>query len=524
MNFFKVITAAVLIIQLLSSQVIAQKTSKYADIRNVDIKLSELQKDNDHAEKVLGYSNNTAYLDLSYYGNRIRIYDEIKNEFTKIIELKQEGGLYKSSGTEFLTSYSIDGKLYLIHENYSKSDNILNFFATIIDKDGSILTKEKVFFSIECQKRSDVKLNIKKETDFLLIGAVINKEKENNIAYIMAKYTLEFEKIDITTVDNEVLNINGEGRFLEPIHGFTDELFLTAVYQTIPKKKKGKSISTIYVVNKEGKLSFSQQLNVDRFNLFEFKIFKIGKSTIIRAYYSDDNSSGIDGIVQFAYDSKLKKFIVKDTYKISSNVKSKFMNAGMVEEDRGISPFKYQDILVTKDKKMYVLNVREITTGSTTSSANGGGTTTYSYSTGEYQMLEVYDSTGKITSVTSVKTDDLSINYGDKSMHLISNGESVAIVYLLNHQVSMEVKGEKKLRKMYAPQFISNLDNLNQQKDIYIETSGDKKFRSSRSFLLGNTGKILIVNYRTITIGGAWVDILNLPVKYRIGVAQMPLK
>jgi hypothetical protein len=327
----------------------------------------------------------------------------------------------------------LNGNLYVFSNYYDWNVNTLFVYGSILDSNGKIILKDKELFSISkntfkpltvinysINELNNITICVKSP----LHEPVFLKKFDEELQLVLFNQNLE--KVSGVVVNNSDLFKEKQGNTFGPYYVNNEDISMIYLFREEPKSKNVNSITTLYAYNKLGKVQFSQELNTNELYLDFFTFFRENNKLRFLAYYSNGEYMGLSGSIVFDYNPKSGRFEEKIKNVYSDELKSNFISSKDIKKGLGISKFSFSSILRNnKDDSIIILNeLAEYYLPLLSSDVEY----TY-YQTGNNQLIEKYDPTGKLVDAYVVNSPNIKkgIDYNAR-FKWNSNNESIYFV------------------------------------------------------------------------------------------------
>lgn len=419
------------------------------------------------------------------------------------------------------------GNLFYITQDFSKENELLTLFYSVISKEGQVITPAKEFMTISSKKERRVNIDIEQSRNEFTLKAKVVIDKDDEEELIIANFDYNFKQLSYFKFNDKEILQDKEGTMYPPLYGFSDSLYMVNIFEEDRKSKKLKPITSVYVFTKTGRKLFSQELNTDNIGLFSFKLLRVGNESRLIAYYSDDKSDGIDGSVTYIYDPKLNKFVVKESNKIPASVKAAFLSKSSIKKGKGIERFAYSSMDFTDNGELYNINEQAIEVTTTrTDSRTGRMSTTVEYYTGHQLLLEKYDSTGKLALTTNVETPMIKKVYFNNQVFKILTQGNKAAIYMSTYSQLIPKNFRTKIkdynRKDGFSIYLYTLKGSNEKKWKKVNFPLEKGYFVDDLKYIPETNKaFVILSKRRPAFFGFWKNLFHIKFKTRVGIVNV---
>jgi hypothetical protein len=444
----------------------------------------------------------------------------------KLKTLLKEAGTSKSDITY---SFVYKGDLIIITQDFSRKEDLLTLFYTIISSDGKIKSPAKEFMKIASEREGRVDIDIEQHPSNFTLKSKVIIDRNDEEELIVANFSYDFKQESYFKFNNKDILQSKEGIMYPPLYGFSDSLYMVNIFEEDRKSRKLKPITSVYVYTKTGKKLFSQELNTDNIRLFSFKLLKVGKESRLVAYYSDDKSDGIDGSVTYIYDPKVNKFVVKESNKIPSTVKAEFLSKRSVRKEKGIGRFEYSDMDFTSNGDLYVINENSIAvTVTSTDPRTGRVTRTTVYYTGTDLLLEKFDSSGKLAYTGALETPQLSTGAAPRQVFKLMTQGKKAAVYFTSYSNYIPRSFKKKIKDFNKKKghsiYLCEIKGANKNSWKQLNIPLDKGYYvDDVTYLSGSDKAFVILTKRRPKIMEFFMKRFYMKFKTKVGIAELKL-
>jgi len=458
----------------------------------------------------------------------ITTYEIAKNNICaqfKLSDIYKEAGINKHNEVE---DFVYKGNIVHISKDFSKKDELLTLFYTVISKEGKILSAPKEFFTVNSEKESRVNIDIERTQSNITIKAKVVIERKEEEELIIAKHDYNFKQKSNFKFNNKEILQDKEGKLYPPIYGFSDSLFMINIFEEERKSSSAKPITWAFAYTKSGRKLFSQELNSDKISLFSFKVLRVANEPRLIAYYSDDKSDGVDGSVSYAYDPSKNKLVVKESNPIPASVKADFLSKRGVRKNKGIDRFEFSSIAYTRNGEMYNINEQLISRTENSTTAGGRTVTKIVYFTGDYLLMEKYDSTGKLALTTSIETPQLPRSpFGKGTYKLLTQGNKAAIYVatmssFIPKDFRKRIKGFNK--GLDDAIFLYTIKGTNEKNWKSINVPIEKGYIVDNVTLIEGTNKaFVILTKRRPLFAAFWKNLFGFKFETKIGIMNVEI-
>lgn len=310
-----------------------------------------------------------------------------------------------------LSYLMLNGNLYIFSNYYDWNVKKLFVYGSILDSNGKIILKDKELFSISkstfkpltvinysVNELNNISICVKSP----MHEALFLKKFDEELQLVLFNQNLE--KVSGVVVNNNDLFKEKQGTTFGPYYVNNDDISMIYLFREEPKSKSVNSITTLYAYNKLGKVQFSQELNTNEPYLDYFTFFRENNKLRFLAYYSNGEYMGFGGSIVFDYNPKSGRFEEKIKNVYSDDLKSNFLSSKDIKNGLGIRKFSFSSILRNnKDNSKTVINeFAEYYLPLLSSDVEY----TY-YQTGNSQLIEKYDPTGKLVDAYVVNSPNI---------------------------------------------------------------------------------------------------------------------